>query len=163
MPPVRVDAAHFSEDTCAFIELLHRHGVRYLIVGGQAVIFHGHVRLTGDVDFFFSNDPGNTEQLFEALRVFWDGDVPGFAGPAELRPDGLVVQFGIPPNRIDLVNAIGGVGFEEAWTGRVEAILAGEDKEIPVYFIGIEALLVNKQAVGRPKDLDDLQYLTPDS
>jgi hypothetical protein len=61
------------------------------------------------------------------------------------------------------VNAIEGVGFEEAWTGRVEAILAGEDREIPVYFIGIEALLVNKQAVGRPKDLDDLQYLTPDS
>ena len=105
MPPVRIDASHFSPDTCAFIELLHSHRVRYLIVGGEAVIFHGHVRLTGDVDVFFANDSGNTDRVFAALEEFWDGDVP-------------------------------------------------------MSFIGLEALAKNKRATGRPKDLDDLSYLT---
>ncbi|HEX9692970.1 MAG TPA: hypothetical protein VGA22_12815 [Gemmatimonadales bacterium] len=43
MAPVRVDASHFSPDTQAFIALLDQHEVRYLIVGGEAVIFHGHL------------------------------------------------------------------------------------------------------------------------
>lgn len=56
MSRTRLDATHFSPDTRAFIELLNTHGVRYMIVGGEAVIFHGHARLTGDVDFFFDRD-----------------------------------------------------------------------------------------------------------
>lgn len=115
MAPVGIDASYFSPDTRAFIELLHAHGVRYLIVGGEAVIFHGHVRLTGDVDFFFSNEEGNVERLFEVLEQFWDGDVPGLSAPEDLSPAGTVVQFGVPPNRIDLINEIEGVDFK-VWT-----------------------------------------------
>ncbi|HSH75720.1 MAG TPA: DUF6036 family nucleotidyltransferase [Longimicrobiales bacterium] len=159
MAPVRIDASHFSPDTRDFIGLLHSHEVRYLIVGGEAVIFHGHARLTGDVDFFFGREPANLERLFAALDVFWDGDVPGLTSAADLSPDGTIVQFGQPPNRIDLINAIEGVGFEEAWGSRVEAVLTVDGREIPVPFIGIDALLKNKRAVGRPKDLDDLSYL----
>jgi len=162
VPPVRIDASHFSPDTRDFIRLLHSNDVRYLIVGGEAVIFHGHVRLTGDVDFFFGRDSANLERLFAALDAFWDGDVPGLTSAADLSPDGTIVQFGQPPNRIDLINAIGGVAFEEAWEGRVEAILSLEDGELRVPFIGRDALVKNKRAVGRPKDLDDLSYLTGD-
>jgi hypothetical protein len=139
---------------------LHSQNVRYLIVGGEAVIFHGHVRLTGDVDLFFGRDPANLERLFAALEDFWDGDVPGLTSAADLSPDGTIVQFGQPPNRIDLINAIGGVGFDEAWDGRVEAILSLDEREVRVPFIGLDALVKNKRAVGRPKDLDDLSYLT---
>ena len=160
MAPVRIDSSHFSPDTRDFIGLLHSHGVRYLIVGGEAVIFHGHARLTGDVDFFFGREPGNLERLFEALDAFWDGDVPGLTSATDLSPDGTIVQFGQPPNRIDLINAIEGVGFDEAWNGRVEAILLMGDREVRVPFIGLDALVKNKRAVGRPKDLDDLSYLT---
>jgi hypothetical protein len=113
--PVRIDASHFSPDTRDFIGLLHSHEVRYLIVGGEAVIFHGHARLTGDVDFFFGREPANLARLFAALDAFWDGDVPGLTSAADLSPHGTIVQFGQPPNRIDLINAIEGVRFDEAF------------------------------------------------
>lgn len=159
MAPVGIDASYFSPDTRAFIELLHAHDVRYLIVGGEAVIFHGHVRLTGDMDFFFSNEEGNVERLFEVLEQFWDGDVPGLSAPEDLSPVGTVVQFGVPPNRIDLMNEIEGVSFEEAWQGRVEGRLVAEEGEIPLWYVGLDELIKNKRATGRPKDQDDLDYL----
>ena len=160
MPPVRIDAGHFSPDTRVLIELLAAQQVRYLIVGGEAVILHGHVRLTGDVDVFFSNDSDNLRRLFAALELFWDGDIPGISSPNAFAPAGVVVQFGQPPNRIDLINAIDGVSFEEAWPGRVDAVIVSNDGDVPVSFIGLDALVKNKRATGRPKDLDDLSYLT---
>jgi hypothetical protein len=162
VPPIRIEASHFSPDTCLFIELLHTHGVRYLIVGGEAVILHGHVRLTGDVDFFFSNDQDNIVRVFSVLDEFWDGDVPGLEGPEDLSLAWTVVQFGLPPNRIDLINSIDGIEFAEAWPGRVEAVLVTTDGDVPLLFIGLEELARNKRATGRPKDLDDLSYLIVD-
>ncbi len=133
--------------------------VRYVVVGGEAVTLHGHVRLTGDVDVYYSSDSENLRLLFAALESFWDGDVPGIDSPSALAPEGVVVQFGLPPNRIDLLNAIDGVSFDEAWAGHVEAVIVGEGDEIPLRFIGLDALVKNKRASGRPKDLDDLSYL----
>lgn len=159
MPPIRIDGAHFSPDTRAFIESLEAHGVRYLIVGGEAVILYGHARLTGDADFFYSADAANAERLFRALRGFWAGEVPGVASPTDLTEAGMIVQFGRPPNRIDLINQIDGVTFEQAWPGRLEAELTGGKAPTRVTYIGVEALIQNKEASGRPKDLDDLAYL----
>lgn len=160
MPPARIDAEHFSPDTRVFIRLLHEHAVRYLVVGGEAVIFHGHARLTGDVDFFFANDVENRGRLYRALDAFWEGDVPGVRVAEELGPAGTIIQFGLPPNRIDLINEIEGVDFEEAWEGRVAAVMVGDSVETPLPYIGVDALVKNKRAAGRPKDLDDLDYLT---
>jgi len=162
VPPARIAADHFSPDTRAFLRLLHEHGVRYLIVGGEAVIFHGHARLTGDVDVLFANDPENLRRLYQALDAFWKGDVPGLRSAEELAPEGTIVQFGVPPNRIDLINEIDGVGFDEAWQSRKEAVMVEEADETPVPYIGREALVKNKRAAGRPKDLDDLAYLERD-
>ena len=86
--------------------------------------------------------------------------MPGVAGPQDLSPEGTIIQFGLPPNRIDLINSIDGVEFAEAWSGRVEVILVTTDGDVPMSFIGLEALAKNKRATGRPKDLDDLSYLT---
>lgn len=160
MASVEVGAAHFSPDTQTFVKLLHEHDVRYLIVGGEAAIFHGHVRLTGDVDFFFANDTDNAARLFRALAGFWDGQIPGLASAEELTAEGLIVQFGLPPNRIDLINQITGVTFEEAWDNRVEAIMVDAESRTPIPYIGVDTLVKNKRATGRPKDLDDLAYLT---
>jgi hypothetical protein len=159
MSPTRIDGAHFSPDTRVFIELLHRHGVRYLIVGGEAVIYYGHARLTGDVDFLFAGDAENRRRLFNALLEFWGGDVPGLEGSDDLAPEGTIVQFGIPPNRIDLIGSIDGVSFDEAWNGREEAALISGGTDVPLYYIGLEALIKNKEHTRRPKDLDDLAYL----
>ena len=109
----QVDPGAFSADTREFLALLHKHSVRYVIVGGDAVIYYGHARLTGDVDFFYEASTANAQALFAALREFWSGDIPSVAQWEELTQSGLVVQFGVPPNRIDLVNDIDGVRFEE--------------------------------------------------
>jgi hypothetical protein len=161
MSPDPLDAAAFSPDVREFLALLHRHQVQYLIVGGEAVIYHGYARLTGDVDFFYANTPDNARRLFAALAEFWAGDIPGVGRADELEVDGLILQFGRPPHRIDLINHIHGVGFEDAWPHRVTATLGAEAAAFPVYYIGLDQLITNKEAAGRPKDLDDLQYLLP--
>ena len=65
----------------------------------------------------------------------------------------------MPPNRIDLITSIDGVDFADAWPGRVEAVLMSPDGEVRIPFIGLDALIQNKRASGRAKDLDDLSYL----
>ena len=83
--------------------------------------------------------------------------------PVQSFPSGIVIQFGQPPNRIDLVNDIDGVTFDEAWPGRVDAVTRTEKGDVHLAFIGLEALVKNKRASGRPKDLDDLAYLSRES
>src|SRR4051812_39861900 len=98
--------AGFSGDITAFLRLLAKKRVRYLIVGGEAVIYHGYPRLTGDIDFFYDNSSLNCRRLFQALLEFWDGRIPGVTSSAELRAPKLILQFGRPPHRIDLMNRI---------------------------------------------------------
>jgi hypothetical protein len=159
MPPEQLDASLFSRDKREFIALLHKHQVRYLVVGGEAVIFYGYARLTGDVDFYFSADEENAKRLWAALSEFWQGHVPGLSQHQELMEAGVIVQFGRPPNRIDLLNGISGVEFDEAWPRRREVLLVSDAATIPLCYIGLDDLIRNKVAANRPKDLDDVQYL----
>lgn len=159
MAPARVDGAHFSPDTRTFLALLSKHAVQYLIVGGEAVIFHGYARLTGDTDFFYGRDTANAERLFKALTEFWAGEVPGVERAAELTAAGLIIQFGVPPNRIDLLNEVDGISFDQAWRSRVAAILVTPTGETPIHYMALDDLIRNKQLASRPKDLDDLAYL----
>jgi hypothetical protein len=152
-PPV------FSPDIQEFLRLLARHQVRYVIVGGEAVVYHGHVRLTGDVDIFYDSAPDNAGRLFDALRAFWAGTVPGVASAAELSAPGAVFMFGRPPNRLDLLNRIDGVDFAEAWASRVPVAIRLAEEELAVPYIGLDALIRNKRAAGRPRDQEDLVYL----
>jgi hypothetical protein len=109
--------------------------------------------------FLFDRTQANAERLYQALSEFWGGSPPGVGSAAELTQLGLVIQYGVPPNRIDLINAIDGVTFEEAWAGRVEASIAADPGDVPVAYLGLRELLRNKEAAGRPRDLDDLAYL----
>jgi hypothetical protein len=156
-PKKIIEAGHFSPDTLEFIRLLQLHGVRYVIVGGEAVIFHGHARFTGDVDFFYSTDEQNTDRLFRVLKEFWDNDIPGIRNAEELRQVGYVIQFGRPPNRIDLLSSIDGLTFEEAWETRLEVEIS--ELEVHTAILSVEMLIKNKRATARPKDLDDLAFL----
>lgn len=164
MPPGRetsIEAGHFSPDTLAFIRRLHQFRVKYVVVGGEAVIFHGHVRFTGDVDFFYSRDPENVAALFQALTAFWEGKIPGIERPEEFLEPGIIVQFGRPPNRIDLLNQIDGVSFDEAWGTRLHLSIWDQQDEIPLHMLSLEKLIQNKRAAARPKDSDDLRFLGP--
>ncbi len=152
-------AKHFTEDIQEFLVLLDRYGVRYVIVGGEAVIYYGYARLTGDVDFFYENTEENVDKLFQALLEFWDGDVPGIQSKEELLEPGMMIQFGVPPNRLDLLNHIDALDFHEVWLNRKMEPVHVKDKNIAVYFIGIDDLIKSKEAARRYKDLEDLKYL----
>ncbi len=145
--------AKLQTDLREFIELLNSHHVEYLVVGGHAVAFHGHPRFTGDIDFFIRATPVNVHRVLAVLHDF------GFGGLGitenDLLEDGRIVQLGQPPNRIDILTSISGVDFDSGWDTRVETILDDQ----PVNLLGWNALLRNKQAAGRQKDLSDLAKL----
>ena len=151
--------AAFSEDILEFLRLLARARVRYMIVGGEAVIYHGYPRLTGDVDFFYENSALNARRLFSVLLTFWDGRIPGVNSPGELRQSDMILQFGRPPHRIDLMNRIDGVTFKNAWPSRVRVRLKTKSRVVSASYINLAPLLKNKRAAGRPKDLDDARFL----
>jgi predicted nucleotidyltransferase len=152
-------ADHFSTDIQDLLFLLDKHQVRYVIVGGEAVIYHGHARLTGDVDIFYESLPENVNALFAALMEFWENSIPGLGHPDELLEPGLILQFGVPPNRIDLINRIENVSFMDAWNGKVSEEMTIRRRTVVVHFIGLDQLIRNKEALDRPKDLEDLKYL----
>lgn len=154
-----LDGSGFSRDIVIFLRLLAERRVRYLLVGGEAVIYHGYPRLTGDVDFFYENSPLNVRRIFEVLLEFWNGRVPGVASAQELREEGIILQFGRPPHRIDLMNRIDGVAFGDAWPARIRVRLKTKIGLVPALYIDLHSLLANKEAAGRPKDLDDALFL----
>ncbi len=150
---------YFSSDTLEFIRLLTKYKVKYVIVGGEAVIFYGYSRLTGDIDFYYELSESNSLKLFDALNEFWGGDIPGIDSAKEFLELGSIIQFGQPPNRIDLINAVDGITFNEAWDSRVAQKIGAEDSGTIIFYIGLEPLIKNKIASGRYKDLDDLRFL----
>lgn len=150
-------SGYFSKDVEEFLMLLNKHHVEYLIVGGEAVIYYGYPRLTGDIDIFYNS--ADIIPLHQALLEFWQWSIPGIKRPNELKKPGYIIQFGIPPNRLDLMNSIDGVSFQKAWEKKTTEKLLLEDEEIPIYYIGLEDLLINKRTSSRDKDKDDASYL----
>ena len=123
------------------------------------MIYYGYTRLTGDVDFFYGADTGVADGVFPALGGCGVGTGPGIRNAEELLHEDVIVQLGRPPNRNDLLSRIDGVSFEDAWTARKEVKIDGVKRVISALFIGMDSLIDNKRAVGRPKDLEDLAYL----
>jgi hypothetical protein len=151
--------APFSKDIREFLMLLSRHNVQYVIVGGEAVIYYGHARLTGDIDIYYDNSPENLKRLYASLLDFWQGSIPGIQSEKDLQGDNLIVQFGIPPHRIDLLSVISAVGFPQAWENRVTETIKVRQTTFPVHYIGLAQLIQNKKAVQRPRDMEDLEFL----
>jgi len=142
-----------SKDLREFAALLNSNKVEYLVVGGFAVAHYGFARFTGDLDFFIRASEENAQRVLAALAQFGFGGLDISA--ADLRSAGKVIQLGVRPNRIDIITAISGVSFEEAWASRVPGDLDG----LSVQFIGRDALIRNKESTGRAKDLGDAEEL----
>lgn len=128
----------------------------FVVVGGHAVAFHGHPRATKDLDVLLRATPDNAERVYRALAAF-GAPIEAFDVRVEdfHTYDG-VLQIGIAPVRIDLINRIEAVTFDEAIADGCSFDLDGE--RIPV--IGHDALVRNKTAVGREQDLADVVALT---
>ncbi len=136
-----------------FVELLNARAVKYVIVGGYAVAFHGHPRFTGDIDIFVESSAENANRLVESLNLFGFGSV-GLTTADFQAPD-QVIQLGYPPNRIDILTGIDAIAFGDAYASRIEAELDG----LPTIFISKPLLIKNKEAAGREQDLADLKKL----
>jgi hypothetical protein len=138
---------HFLE----FSKLLNAREVRYLLIGGHAVAFHGWSRFTKDIDFWIASDLDNERRTVLALKDF------GLANVDEnvLAEWNAMVRFGVPPFRVEILKSISGVTFEEAWPNRTAWSEGGV--EIPV--ISLADLRKNKAATGRLQDLADLENL----
>ncbi len=127
----------------------------FLLIGGWALAAHGHVRGTDDLDIFVRATAENAARVMIALEEFGAPlNTHGVTAQLFATP-GQGYRMGIKPNLIELLTTIDGVGFDDAWLGHVEVHIDG--RVIPT--IGRDALLQNKRAAGRPKDLADVAWL----
>lgn len=141
------------QDFKELLELFNARGVEYLIVGGYALAAHGAPRATGDIDLWVNPTRENASRVLRALGEFGIGGIELSTGDFT-KPD-HVVQLGVPPARVDIVTAIDGVQWEEAWRGK----LTGEYGAVPTHYLGKPEFIANKRACGRRKDLADLEAL----
>jgi len=135
-----------------FVAGLNKNKVEYVIVGSFALAFHGYPRATGDIDFWIRPTPANLKNLFKALSDF------GFQGLDISEDDlisGKIIQLGYPPVRIDLITNLDGLSSGETWKSRER----GKFGDHEVYYLSRDAFIRNKRALGRHKDLADLELL----
>ncbi|MGB5216706.1 MAG: hypothetical protein WBN66_00270 [Smithella sp.] len=142
-----------QKDFKELLELFNGHKVEYMIVGAYALAYHGAPRFTGDIDIFVKPSLDNAQRILSALSDFGFGalnlTIDDFQNPDS------VVQLGVPPVRIDIITSITGVTWQESDKGKLEGVYG----DIPVYFLGREQYIANKRAIGRKKDLADLESL----
>jgi hypothetical protein len=145
---------NIQQDFEELLKLLEVHKVEYLIVGGYAVAFHGYPRFTKDIDIFYSISAINIQRLQKALGKF------GFTAndlPSELlNSKGNIITFGTEPVRVDIINEISGVEFNNAWKKRVR----GKYGTAKVNFINKSDLIKNKTSTQRLQDKADAEKLS---
>jgi hypothetical protein len=142
-----------QKDFKELLELLNSNKVEYLIVGGYALAYYGHPRFTGDMDILIKAEVENAGKIIRALNDF------GFGGldisEDDLICPGNVIQLGYPPVRIDFVTSISGVSWEDANSNKITDEYGG----VTTFVIGKREFIKNKKAVGRHKDLADIESL----
>lgn len=140
------------DDFDRIVASFNKHQVEFMIIGGWAVVYHGHVRETEDLDIFIRRTEENAKKAVAALE-----DIGG--GCPELTPEVFIhdngISLGEAPVKVDVLSNLPGVDFQESWS-RCESGPFGEET---VKFISREDLIANKRKVARPKDLDDAREL----
>lgn len=136
-----------------FLRLLNDAGVKYLLIGGYAVGYHGYPRTTGDLDVWVAISTQNATKLVEVFRRFGLRDAR--VAPQIFLQKGKIIRMGVPPMRIEVLTDIAGVNFAECYAAREVVNLDGQ----LVNLISLRHLRRNKLAAGRHKDLDDVEHL----
>jgi hypothetical protein len=139
-----------------FVDLLRAfiaHDVRFLIVGAYALAVHGRPRATGDLDVWVEPTPDNAARVMRALSDF--GAPLADVGLDDFSRPGVVFQIGLPPRRIDILTALSGLAFPEAWPSRLRAPFGS----LEVDYLGRDDFIRNKRHIGRAKDLADIEGL----
>ncbi len=142
-----------DKDFEEFVFLLNKHAVDYMIVGGYALAFHGKPRHTGDLDIWINFSEDNAQKMIIVLNDFGMGSL-GMT-PEDFLVKGGITQIGYPPLRIDILNEIDGVTFQEAYPNKLVLDIDG----LTINYIGLDDLIKNKQISGRPQDISDIKQL----
>ncbi len=142
-----------EKDFEELLKLFNKHRVKYCIVGAFAVAFHAVPRYTKDLDILVKPDELNGIQIVKALEAF------GFASlklsAKDFSKEGLYIQLGYEPLRIDLITSVEGITFQEVWKNKKSGFYG----PVKTFFIGLKELIKNKRAVKRKQDLADLEIL----
>lgn len=136
-----------------FVALLNKHQVNYMIVGGYALAFHGKPRHTGDLDIWIDISEDNAEKMTAVIADFGMKSL-GITSDDFLQK-GIITQIGHPPLRIDILNEIDGVYFQDAYINKLIIDIDG----LIINYIGLDDLIKNKQSSGRSQDLTDVKTL----
>lgn len=145
-----------NSDYKDMLQVLLDHGVKFLLVGAYAMAAHGYPRATGDIDIWVEPSPDNSPRVYHALAAF--GAPLQELDETTFVKLGIVFQIGVSPRRIDVMSAISGVGFEEAYQHRQIVEIEG----LPVPILSYDDLIKNKRATGRDKDRLDADRLEKD-
>ena len=144
------------QDYTDLLSAFHAHGVRYLIVGAYAVIYHAQPRFTKDIDLFIKADPANAQATYAALAAF-GAPLQGIR-PEDFAERGSFFRFGHDPHGFDILPDIPGVEFESAWERRVEGLIDPKSG-LKAFFISAPDLIAAKLAAGRPQDIADAEAI----
>jgi hypothetical protein len=142
-----------QKDFKELLELFNAHKVEYLIVGGYALAFYGAPRFTGDIDLLVKADSENAKRILSALEGFGFGSLK--LSEVDFTSPNNVIQLGVAPVRVDIMTSLTGVGWEKAQADKVR----GNYGDTATYFISKADFIANKTALGRKKDLADLEAL----
>jgi len=143
-----------NSDFTDLLKLFNAKNVRYMVIGGYAVIQYAEPRYTKDLDLWISTDIQNAKAVYAALRKF-GAPLVGLSVD-DFSEEGYFYQMGNPPMRVDILMGIPGLAFEKAWEKRVEVDFDG----LLVPFISRGDLITVKRASGHPQDMIDADILS---
>ena len=142
-----------NPDSKELLKIFKKFKIRYLIVGGYAVMKYSEPRFTKDLDVFIATDQDNANGVYSALKEF--GAPLENLSSDDFAHKGYFYQIGMPPLRVDIMMSIPGIEFDEAWKNR-EVV---ELDDLKVFFISRSDLIRAKEASGRPQDKIDIEEL----
>ncbi|MBT4266618.1 MAG: hypothetical protein HOD85_20660 [Deltaproteobacteria bacterium] len=150
---MKFEKLELSKDFEDFIRFLNQHEVKYLIVGGYSVAFHGYPRYTRDIDLLIAVDPENAAKMVRVIENF------GFASlqlqDSDFLEQEMIIQIGMEPNRVDIICGVEGFPFEKYYEKRQEFL----NGDLVLNFVDKEGLVILKKLAGRTKDMADLEEL----
>lgn len=142
-----------TKDFREFLQLLNEHQAEYIVVGGQAVIYYGYIRFTGDLDVWINNTETNAQKMVTVLNEFGFESL-GFSKKDFMESD-AIIQLGYDPDRIDIMTSVAGLDFAASYKRAVKTEYDGEE----IFLLSLDDLKINKKAAGRLQDLTDLEKL----
>jgi len=142
-----------NEDYRDMLQTLSDEKVEFLLVGAYAMAAHGYPRATMDMDIWIMPSAENADAVLRALRRF--GTPLHNLTREDLQKDGTVFQIGVAPRRIDIITDASGLQFEETYGRSLSVNIEGIEVHIP----SLDDLIRNKRAIGRSKDLADVEAL----